>query len=116
MELLVLGWRIGGDGTWGFVNVARSVMRQECGAAQRIRLGGIDVEVDDTRPYRSAGSNQVRLSVTSLDDLIGLLEQPTVREAASLLALRVMRSRATIYSKFHCPNLADHALGESGSI
>ena len=41
-----------------------------------------------------------------------LLADESVSKAAAMLALRVMRKRATIYAKFHCTQLADLALGE----
>jgi hypothetical protein len=34
------------------------------------------------------------------------MADPIVRQAAAVLALRVMGKRATIYSKFHCKQLA----------
>lgn len=110
MELMVIGWEIGGVGTWGFVNCARSVIEREHGSIQLFEGKHKRVDVDDSRQYQSAGSDQLSISADSIPALARLLGDSAVRDAAAQLALRVMRSRSNIYSKFHCPALADAML------
>ena len=62
------------------------------------------------RDYRDAGQHQLSLHAHDLATMKALLANSAVLEAAAVLALRVMRKRATIYSKFHCKQLADLVL------
>ncbi len=115
MELMVIGWEAGGTGTWGFVNCARSVIEREYGSIESFERKHKRVDVDDSRQYRSAGSDQLSLSAGSIGALARLLRDSAVRDAAAQLALRVMRSRPNIYSKFHCPALAEAMLAPLAS-
>lgn len=56
--------------------------------------------------YRAAGEDQVRISTDSLEAMAGVLRNSVVRRAARTLILRLMRKGATLYAKFHCPQLA----------
>jgi hypothetical protein len=107
MEMLVIGWEIDEPETWGFVNGARSVIEQEYGTIAAFKRRHRRLEVNESAAYRSAGGDQLQIRAGSLTELAEALEIPAVRNSAALLALRVMRTRATIYSKFHCPALAD---------
>lgn len=62
------------------------------------------------RDYRDAGQYQLSLHAHDLVTMKALLANSAIQEAAAVLALRVMRKRATIYSKFHCKQLADLVL------
>ena len=115
MEMLVIGWEAGDSGTWGFVNGARSVIESEYGSVRAFKRKHKRFKVDEAGKYRSAGSDQLRFCADSIGDLTKLLDVPAVRDSAAQLALRVMRSRPTIYSKFHCPALADAMLGSIAS-
>jgi hypothetical protein len=112
MEVFVLGYhkdpKFEGVG-WAFVNVASDVLFSEYGDEQKFKKAHPDVEV---RPagYRDAGQYCVGLMVYLLDDMLKLLGDKAVARAAATMCLRLMRKRATIYSKFHCPQLVDHAL------
>jgi hypothetical protein len=110
MEMLVIGWNVAGAGSWGFVNVARSVLIREFGSSAEFQRSYKHVMVNEDRVYRSAGADQLQISAGCIDDLTEIFDIPSVREAASLLMLRVMRSRHTIYGKFHCPALAEEVL------
>lgn len=110
MEILVLGWNKKNNGTWGFVNVSRKLLLQAYGSKDGLDRAWPNIECDDTRPYRSAGSDQIRLHASSIQDLTELFENEVVCNAAANLLLRVMRSRATIYSKYHCPGLAENII------
>lgn len=110
MEMLVLGWSARGAGRWGFVNVAKSALLNEFGSIAKFQRLYNCTAVDGDRGYRSAGADQVQIAVNRIADLTKLFEVPGVRNAASQLMLRVMRSRATIYGRFHCPALADQIL------
>jgi hypothetical protein len=115
MEMLVVGWEAGATGTWGFVNCAKSVIEREHGSVAAFGRRHRRLGIDDARQYRSAGSDQIRIAADSIHGLTQALEIPAVRDAAAQLALRVMRSRPTIYSKFHCPALADAMLAPVAS-
>lgn len=112
MEVFVLGYhkdpKFEGFG-WAFANVASDVLFSEYGDEQKFKKAHPDVEV---RPagYRDAGQYCVGLMVYLLDDMLKLLGDKAVARAAATMCLRLMRKRATIYSKFHCPQLVDHAL------
>jgi hypothetical protein len=115
MELLVVGWEIDSQGTWGFVNGAPSVILEEFGSIRAFQRKFRRITLDDSRQYRSAGGDQMQFHAASIGALTELLEQPAVRQSVAQLALRVMRSRPTIYSKFHCPDLADAMLAAVAS-
>jgi hypothetical protein len=115
METLVLGWNLSGDGTWGFVNVSRERLEREYGSLAKLRRTWRNIEFNETRRYRSAGADQVTLHAPSIEDLSALLAIAAVCDAAGTLMLRVMRTRPTIYSKYHCPALADAILTEDAT-
>lgn len=111
MELCVVGYS-GNDvkRTWGFINVSRSILVKKHGNMQRVRATYRGALIDSSRAYRAAGQDQLRMETRSITDLTALLSHPAVALAARDLALRVMQSRATIYSQYHCPDLADAIL------
>lgn len=110
MEVFVIGWNRNGKGTWGFVNVARSTLAYRFGSITAFRRSNRSIEIDEDREYRAAGQDQLRLSVDSITKLTTLVQDPDIRDAASKLMLNVMRTRPTLYGKFHCPALADEVL------
>lgn len=112
MELFVAGWvKQQPDELWSFITVAEDVLLQEWDSVDA--LVEIYPFVDVVRRgYRDAGQHQVTLHVQGNDAMAELLADESVSKAAAMLALRVMRKRATIYAKFHCPQLADLALGK----
>lgn len=110
MELLVMGYQKDDPKElWGFVNVASDVMSKTFKNDKAIQKEFPDVELI-RRDYRDAGQHQLSLHAYDLTTLKALLGNSAVKEAAAVLALRVMRKRATIYSKFHCKQLADSVL------
>ena len=112
MELFVAGWvKQQRDELWSFITVAEDVLLQQWGSVDALVKIYPFVEVV-RRGYRDAGQHQVTLHVQGNDAMAELLADESVSKAAAVLALRVMRKRATIYAKFHCPQLADLALGE----
>lgn len=115
MEMLVIGWEAGTVDTWGFVNGSRSIIERDYGTVAKFAKNHRRIHVDDSRQYRSAGADQIRFAAASVKDLTFLLEQPTVRDSAAQLALNVMRTRPTIYSKFHCPSLAEAMISRVAS-
>lgn len=112
MELFCLGYykdpRLAG-GAWGFVNVASDVLFGAYGGEARFQHAHPHVEVRRVA-YRDAGQHQVNLVAHIQDDMFDLLNDKAVTQAAAELCVRLMRKRATIYSKFHCPQLVDAAL------
>jgi hypothetical protein len=66
------------------------------------------------RQYRDAGQHQVTLWAGDEQSFATILGHKAVQQAGASLALRVMRKRATIYSKFHCKHVASNAIGTNG--
>ena len=107
MELLVVGHHASQpDRMWGFVTVASDVLWSKFGSERKLLENFPFLELVQ-RDYRDAGQHQVTLFMSDHDMLCDVLGHAYVQQAASSLALRVMRKRATIYSKFHCKQLAD---------
>ena len=110
MELLVLGYqRNNPRELWGFVTVASDVLSKTFKSDRAIRSAFPGVELI-RRDYKDAGQHQLSLHAHDLETMTALLNHGAVQEAAAVLALRVMRKRSTIYSKFHCKQLADAVL------
>jgi hypothetical protein len=111
METFVVGYfRDDPEAIWGFCNVASDVLFEEFGSQERFRQSFPEIEVVSSREYRDAGQHQLSLHAWCGSDLAKLMESVAIRRAAGVLALRVMRKRATIYSKFHCKQLADYLM------
>lgn len=115
MELFVVGYAVRNPARlWGFLNVASDVLYDALGGQNRFRSVFPQIELVQ-RQYRDAGQYQISLHAHDEPALKQLMENQAVRQAAAALALRVMRKRATIYSKFHCQQLAELILcGEQG--
>ena len=94
---------------WGFVNVASDVLFDAYGSEAMFQQAHPNIEVKRVT-YRDAGQHQVNLVAHLQHDMFDLLNDRAVTKAAAELCVRVMRKRATIYSKFHCPQLVDAAL------
>ncbi len=110
MELLVMGYQKHDHSElWGFFTVASDVLLKTFKNDEAIKAMFPDVELV-RGAYRDAGQHQLSLYAHDLKTMTALLKHSAVQEAAAALALRVMRKRATIYSKFHCKQLADAAL------
>ena len=113
MELLVVGvHKSSASKMWGFVTVASDVLLLAFESDLAIVKAFPSIEVTRNN-YRDAGQHQITLQANDEQTLKAILEHEAVRRAAAALALRVMRKRATIYTKFHCKQLADSALRAS---
>ena len=110
MELFVVGWvKHSSDQVWAFVTVAEDVLFQTWDSIEGLEEAFPFIEFE-RRGYRDAGQHQVTLQVYGTAEIMTLLKNDTICKAAAIVALRVMRKRATIYAKFHCPQLATCAL------
>jgi hypothetical protein len=112
MELFVIGWKKPNPGgvLWSFVNVAEDVLLEHWKSLNKLKRKFPFIRFEQ-RSYRDAGQHQITiLCEGSLRLMVQLLSDPGISKAAATLALRVMRKRATIYGKYHCPQLADLAL------
>lgn len=98
---------------WGFVTIASDVLSETFKTDQAIMAAFPTIEIV-RRQYRDAGQHQITLCASNEPSMRAILENKAVRRAAALLALRVMRKRATIYAKFHCKQLADFAMLTNG--
>ena len=112
MELFCLGYykdpELAGE-LWGFLNVASDVLFAAFGSEANFQQAYPQIVVRRIA-YRDAGQHQVNLFALSQHDMFDLLNDEAVTNAAAELCVRLMRKRATIYAKFHCPQLADAAL------
>jgi hypothetical protein len=112
MELFCIGYykdpKLAG-GAWGFVNVTSDVLFEKYGDEAEFHRAHPHIEVRRVA-YRDAGKHQVNLVAHIQDDMFDLLNDKAVTQAAAELCVRLMRKRATIYSKFHCPQLVDTVL------
>ena len=113
MELFCLGYHkdpaLAGE-LWGFVNVASDVLFDAYGSEAEFQRAHPHIAVRHIT-YRDAGQHQVNFEAYLRNDMFDLLNDGAVIKAAAELSVRLMRKRATIYSKFHCPQLVDAALG-----
>lgn len=111
MELFVVGHEQK-DPTvlWSFVNVAEDVLLEHWKSINRLKQKYPFLRLERS-DYRDAGQHQVRLLCQGASaSMEVLLHDPGISKAAATLVLRVMRKRATIFGKYHCPQLADLAL------
>lgn len=114
METFVLGYlKNSPTEMWGFLTVASDVLSETYENDEMLMASFPSIEII-RREYRDAGQHQITLWAGDERSLIMLLEDKAVQQSAATLALRVMRKRATIYSKFHCKQLADFALNQNG--
>ena len=113
MELFVVGWEQQDSKLhWSFVNVAEDVLLEHWESLDALGKAFPFVEIVKTQ-YRDAGQHQVGLHVYDGGAMELLLLNPGISRAAAMLTLRVMRKRATIYGKYHCPQLADAAMSSA---
>ena len=114
MELLVVGFhKDDSSALWGFVTVASDVLSDTFKTDKSLVDFFPSVEII-RRQYRDAGQYQVTLWAGDEQSFVAILRHGAVQQAAASLALRVMRKRATIYSKFHCKHAANYAIGTNG--
>jgi len=93
----------------GFVNVDSAVWSDEFGRFRSFELRHPGAYAQEGPLYRYA-SDVVQLHAFTTGDLHDLLSDVRVQRAAGAFALRIMRQRATIFTKFHAKLLADDAL------
>lgn len=110
MELFVVGFhKQKPSELWGFVTVASDVLFGTFNNEELLQDFFPSVEIIN-RNYQDAGQHQLTLCASDELSFRTLLQHGVVQQAAAMLALRVMRKRATIYSKFHCQQLANHVI------
>ena len=110
MELFVAGWeKDNPQALWSFVNVAEDVLIERWPSLEALASTFPFADVMRSG-YRDAGQHQVSLQTHDAETMMQLLEDSCITKAAATLALRVMRKRATIYGKFHCPQFVNQAL------
>ncbi|NMM26054.1 MAG: GIY-YIG nuclease family protein [Glaciimonas sp.] len=110
MELFVVGWEKNNPNVlWSFINVAEDVLFEYWSSLDELLKAFPFIEIVRTG-YRDAGQHQISLQTYGGAPMEQLLTDPGISKAAAVLALRVMRKRATIYGKYHCVELANRAL------
>jgi hypothetical protein len=89
------------------LHVARSPLESAFGSSLRsIRHSLTPCVVSDHR-YSPGGVDQVKLDVAGYDGIGALLRVPSVRAAARLFNVRLMRKGPCVWARNHCPQLAD---------
>jgi hypothetical protein len=115
MEIFVVGWtKQNPTLLWSFVNVAEDVLLAHWKSLNRLRKAFPFLRVERTE-YRDAGQYQLRLLCEDGTPMERLLADPGISKAAATLVLRVMRKRATIFGKYHSPQLANLALSAANA-
>jgi hypothetical protein len=106
MEVFVLGYHIDEPGRiWGFINISQEELRKHYSSKSKLQECYPEIHVENGN-YRCGGHDQVRLAADDLEPLRELLSDQAVLDASATLNLRLMRQRATIYSRYHNPALA----------
>ena len=104
----MIGYNKGSENElWGFVSVASDVLYGRDGLMERrkFRMELPFVSISKGR-YKDVGQYQLTLKANGEDNLRKLLDNKRVQNAAAHFNLRLMRKRPTIYSKYHCSDLA----------
>lgn len=111
MEAFVVGEKRGEPGSfWSFINVAGDVLLSQWGSLEAVLRSYPLIEIEKS-VYRDAGNDQLSLKTEDLETMRAMVADQRITRPAGALVLRVMRKRATIYGKYHCPQLAGLALG-----
>lgn len=106
MEVFVLGYHLDERGRiWGFINMSKKELLKRYTSDAELLARHPEINIEETN-YRCAGHDQVRLVADDLEPLRQLLLDQAVLQASAVLNLRLMRQRATIYSRYHNPALA----------
>ncbi|MCG3192292.1 MAG: hypothetical protein DIJKHBIC_01530 [Thermoanaerobaculia bacterium] len=99
---------------WGFLNVASDVLIQHFGSKRAFQRAFPHIEFLPME-YKDAGPHLFCLWGGTERQMQELLEDDGVQRAAGTLVLRVMRKRATAFSRYHCVQLASAALERGGN-
>jgi hypothetical protein len=106
MEVFVLGYYIDEPARiWGLLNISEQELLKRYSADRKFRARHPEIRLEKSN-YRSAGHDQLCLIADDLGPLRLLLSDEAVLRASAVLNLRLMRQRATIYSRYHNPALA----------
>ena len=113
MEVFCVGYYLEEDCTgftWSFINIASDVFYEGFGSLETFESEHPDISVNTAPSYRDGGQLVIQLVASAQVTMLSLLIDQRVTKAAAMLCLRLMRKRPTIFSKFHCPQLASAAL------
>lgn len=111
MEVFVLGYCLDEPRRiWGFINISREEFQRRYSSKAIFERAHPEIDVENP-DYRCAGHDQVRLAAYDLGSLQQLLSDQAVLDASATLNLRLMRQRATIFSRYHNPALARLMVG-----
>jgi len=96
------------DFTWGYFNIAESILKEVLGGMRGIRQVFAEPHFTIERNcYPSAGQDLLQIRTYEISFLSEALDIPDVQRAARVMNLRQFRKGACLYSKFHCPQLAE---------
>ncbi|WP_020602934.1 GIY-YIG nuclease family protein [Spirosoma spitsbergense] len=109
MEVFVLGYERKTKESFAFI-VLTNFFFDSCDEFDRLRAKFKTLEAERTG-YRAAGVDQIRFHFSDLDELERILStEPEIINSIRKLNLRLMRKGGTIYSPFHCFDLANNVL------
>jgi hypothetical protein len=106
MEVFVLGYHLDEPGRlWGCINVSEEELLKHYSNRRKVLAHYPEIGLGE-RTYSTAGYDLLCLQADDLVLLRQLLSDQAVFSASAKLNLRLMRQRATIYSRYHNPALA----------
>ncbi len=109
MEVFVLGYERKTKKVFTFI-ILTSLFFDNDDELNRLRGKYKTLEAEQSE-YRAAGADQVRFHFSDLNELEDmLLNEPKIVNSIKELNLRLMRKGGTIYSPFHCFDLAKDVL------
>lgn len=110
MEVFVLGFERKTKKPFTFIVLTSLFLENDDKELDRLYDNYKTFEADQSE-YRAAGADQVRFHFSDLDELEKiLLNEPKIINSIKELNLRLMRKGGTIYSPFHCFDLAKDVL------
>ena len=111
MEVFVVGWQKEDDNIhWGVLNVSFDELDRQFLDGDEFFRSHPGVWLSEAG-YQAAGSDQITIRAETLPVIEQLVADHRVRQAAAVLNLRLMRKGPTVYSRFHCIDLADRLFG-----
>jgi len=112
MEVFVVGWHKEDDNFhWAVLNVSCDQLDRQFPDPDEFFRSHPGTWCEETG-YQAAGIDQMAIHADTLPVIESLVADHRIRQAAAQLNLRLMRKGPTVYSRFHCIDLADRVLGD----
>ncbi|MEP7287348.1 MAG: hypothetical protein ABI947_16450 [Chloroflexota bacterium] len=111
MEIFVLGFfKDNPDEIWGFINVDGDTLSNIYATETDLWKKHPYIDIKYPNYERSAGTahvNTVHLRVDGIEDVLSMLKDSAILDAARSLNYEVMSLERTVYGRYHCYDLAD---------